>query len=119
MKPADYIVLQHALRLDRPVQDCNRWMDRIPAVYHKAVPGRTVENTGQTVENDPNCLAVLRHYRSLVPLTQEARKPMFFLKPADSAIGGHVRAVLDGYRDFKALALKILEIIEKTIDEIP
>jgi hypothetical protein len=32
---------------------------------------------------------------------------MFLLKPADGAIGGHTEAVLDCYRDFKALALRI------------
>jgi hypothetical protein len=34
---------------------------------------------------------------------------MFFLKPADGAIGAHVKAVSDCYRDFKALATKIAE----------
>lgn len=43
----------------------------------------------------------------LMPLAQDARKPMFLLKPADGAIGGHSEAVLDCYRDFKALATKI------------
>ena len=39
-----------------------------------------------------------------MPLAQEARKPMFLLKPADGAIGGHAGAVRDCYRDFRALA---------------
>ena len=28
-------------------------------------------------ENDPYCLATLKHYRSLMPLAMEARKPCF------------------------------------------
>jgi len=39
-----------------------------------------------------------------MPLAQEARKPMFHLKPADGAIGSHMRAVQDAYRDFEKLA---------------
>jgi hypothetical protein len=32
---------------------------------------------------------------------------MFFLKPADGAIGGHAQAVTDCYKDFRALARSI------------
>jgi len=106
MTPAGYVVLQHAVRLDRPVRAYNRWMDRIPAVYRESVLG---QNSGApcTVDADPNCLATLKHYRSLMPLAQEARKPMFHLKAADGALGGHAQAVEDCYRDFKALARAI------------
>jgi chromosome partitioning protein len=63
------------------------------------------------VENDPYCLAALKHYRSLMPLAMEARKPMFRLKPADGAIGAHAQAVRDCYGDFRALADQILSAI--------
>ena len=33
----------------------------------------------------------LRNYRSLMPMAQEARKPMFDLSPADGAIGSHAQ----------------------------
>ena len=39
-----------------------------------------------------------------MPLAQEARKPMFALKAADGAIGGHAAAVEGCYRDFQELA---------------
>ena len=42
-----------------------------------------------------------------MPLAQEANKPMFMLKPADGAFGGHQAAVQECYRDFRDLALKI------------
>ena len=41
-------------------------------------------------------------------MAQEAKKPMFLLKPADGAIGGHQGAVRQAYQDFRALAEKIL-----------
>ena len=108
MEPIGYVVMQHAVRLDRPVQAYGRWMDRIPGVYREAVgEGEEQVGEGPSVEDDPDRLAALRHFRSLMPLAQEARKPMFSLKPADGAIGGHTQAVRDCYRDFRALARKV------------
>ncbi|MCL4370920.1 MAG: AAA family ATPase [Chloroflexi bacterium] len=108
MQPIGYVVQQHSVRLDRPVRAYDRWIARIPKVYRTAVLDEP-ENDGVTVENDPHMLALLKHYRSLMPMAQEARKPMFLLKPADGAIGAHYKAVQDVYQDFKALASKITE----------
>lgn len=103
MKPAGYVVMQHAVRLDRPVKAYAKWMERIPSVYHQSVLDEKL--TGRrTINGDPDCLATLKHFRSLMPFAQEVRKPMFALKPADGAIGGHVYAVQDCYRDFSNLA---------------
>jgi len=111
MHPVGYIVLQHSVRLDRPVQAYERWLARIPAVYRSAVLNEPGENDTSII-NDPHCLALLKHYRSLMPLAQEARKPMFQLKPADGAIGAHFQAVQHAYRDFNALARDIIERTE-------
>jgi cellulose biosynthesis protein BcsQ len=108
MTPAGYVILQHAVRLDRPVQAYERWMTRIPGEYRQAVldaPGHGFS----LITDDPFCLALLKHYRSLMPLAMEARKPIFFLKPADGAIGAHAAAVQDCYRDFCRLALRVAE----------
>jgi chromosome partitioning protein len=53
---------------------------------------------------DPNRLKLLKPYHSLMPLAQEAHKPMFHLKSADGAIGAQMQAVQAAYRDFKELA---------------
>ena len=106
MHPAGYVVLQHAVRLDRPVKAYERWMARIPQVYASEVLGEPLAQP-VSVSKDPNCLATLKNYRSLMPLAQDALKPMFHLKPADGALGGHLAAVQDCYRDFTALASKI------------
>ncbi len=63
--------------------------------------------SADTASVDPHLLAHLKDYRSLMPLAQEASKPMFMLKPADGAIGGQQAAVQDCYREFRDLALKI------------
>jgi hypothetical protein len=106
MEPAGYVILQHAIRLDRPVQAYGRWMNRIPAEYRHAVLNEAVDEA-PSVGKDPNCLALLKHYRSLMPMAQDARKPIFFLKPADGAIGAHASAVQECYRDFLRLARRI------------
>jgi chromosome partitioning protein len=108
MNPVGYVVMQHAIRQDRPVKAYQRWMAKIPAEYRHSVLGETGDAPNEPA-NDGNCLATLKHYRSLMPLAMESRKPMFFLKPADGAIGAHVEAVRDCYRDFRTLALAIAQ----------
>ncbi len=108
MQPAGYVVLQHAVRLDRPVQAYSRWMDRIPGEYRFSVLGDRATDA-PAMEQDEQKLATLKHYRSLMPLAMEARKPMFHLKPADRAIGAHMQAVRDCERDFLVLARRIAD----------
>ena len=108
MTPIGYVLMQHAVRLDRPVKAYARWMERIPRIYAQAVKD-SPDPMRMTTESDPDCLATLKHFRSLMPLAQEARKPMFALKPADGAIGGHSNAVSSCYRDFRELAVAIAE----------
>ena len=107
MSPAGYVVMQHGMRDSRPVKAYQRWMDKIPPVYRTAVLGKPTTGVVPKVENDPNCLAQLKHYRSLMPLAMEAHKPMFHLKPADGAIGAHGEAVKDCRSDFLRLAQKV------------
>lgn len=106
IQPIGYVVLQHAVRMDRPVKAYDRWIARIPKEYKQYVLGQ-LDNNNVSVSNDQNCLALLKHYRSLMPLAQEAHKPMFHLKPADGAIGSHIHAVRGAYLDFEQLARRI------------
>jgi cellulose biosynthesis protein BcsQ len=106
MEPIGYVVLQHGVRLDRPVAAYEKWIGRIPGVYRQEVLGQQAPPS-LTVRSDPHCLAMLRHYRSLMPMAQEARKPIFLLKPADGAIGAHQQAVRRVYEDFVDLARRI------------
>ena len=104
MRPIGYIVMQHAVRLDRPTVAYQRWVDR-----SRRSTGSVLDQQAErpSVSNDPFCLALLKHYRSLIPLAQEARKPIFKLKPADGAIGAHFQAAQDSYGHFQALARRI------------
>jgi hypothetical protein len=89
-----------------------KWIEKVPGAYCEAVYQRT-GSSAQNVETDLNCLAQLKDYRSLMPMAQEARKPMFALKPGDGAIGGHQAAVTDCYWDFSNLADRILRAVQQ------
>jgi chromosome partitioning protein len=108
MEPLGYVVLQHSVRLDRPVKSYDKWINRIPSEYRRYVLDQP-EDSAITVRDDPENLALLKHYRSLMPMAQEARKPMFHLKVADGAIGAHSYAAQEAYRDFRQLAQRIAE----------
>jgi chromosome partitioning protein len=107
MSPIGYVLQQHGVRLGQPVAAYQRWMQRIPPVYRKDV----LDEGGEAplIDDDPNCLAQLKHYHSLVPMALDARKPVFALKPADGAFGGHQKAVQHARRDFADLATTIAE----------
>jgi len=107
MQPLGYVVKQHGVRLSRPVAAYDRWVRRIPQEYARSVLDHP---TPPEIEPnaDPNRIATLKHYRSLIPLGQDARKPIFQLTPADGALGSHSVAARDAYSDFKALVEEIV-----------
>jgi cellulose biosynthesis protein BcsQ len=107
MKPSGYVVMQHGIRDSRPVKAYQRWLDKMPAVYRQSVLGELASSNIPSPADDPYKLALLKHYRSLMPMAMEANKPMFFLKSADGAIGAHLEAVASCYKDFEKLAAKI------------
>ena len=106
MKPLGYIIMRHSVRLWSPVQAYGRWIEKIPWEYSRAVMGSDPPTPPE--DEDPNCLAHLKDYRSLMPMAQEANRPMFLLKPAHGAIGAHQQAVLECYVDFHDLAQELL-----------
>ncbi len=112
MRPSGYVVMQHAVRMRYPVKAYDRWIQKIPASYRTQLLDWTADREVPPLGSDPECLALLKHYRSLMPLAQEARKPMFLLRPADGAIGGHATAARECWRDFEALAKALLERCE-------
>ena len=106
MQPIGYLCQQYGVRLDRPVRAYDKWVQRIPARYRQFVLDEAPV-PGMKQEGDPHCLATVKHYRSLVPLAQEHRKPVFQLTPADGATGSQAHAVQAAKNDFKRLAKKV------------
>ena len=110
MKPIGYVVQQHSVRLDRPVKAYDKWIKRIPGEYRRSILQQESSSSvlEEAPQQDPNSFSTIKHYRSLVPMSQEARKPIFKLTPADNAFGSHAVAVKDAYAEFKSLAKEIL-----------
>jgi len=122
IEPLGYVVMQHAVRLDRPVKAYERWMARIPEVYAAEVMGQVEAYNYMSLQkdsrsaDDANCLGSVKHYRSLMPMSQEARKPMFHLTSADGAIGSHAKAVRDAKENFRQLAVEIVKRCQLDVD---
>ena len=112
MQPVGYVVQQHGVRLNRPVRAYDKWVNRMPKEYARNLCD---DNKGPypatPAQDERHALATVKHYRSLVPMAQEARKPIFHLTTADGAIGSHAAAANDARRDFRDLAKKIVQRI--------
>ena len=104
MAPIGYVLMQHAERLGRPTKAYGKWQRRLPSVYSESVLGETPDSA-QTP--DGNQIHRVKHYRSLMPMAMEARKPMFNLTNADGAIGAHQTNVQQCYADFEMLVTEI------------
>jgi cellulose biosynthesis protein BcsQ len=119
-EPIGYVVLQHQERLSRPVQAYASWLQRIPGEYRQQLLDDSDAGSAiPAIDGDKYCLARLRHYKSLIPFAQEARKPIFKLRAADGAIGSHATSVARAYKDFNDLARKILERIRIPVPTSP
>ncbi len=111
MRPLGYIVQQHSVRLSRPVKAYDQWINRIPGIYRQYVLEEETPGQLRPID-DPHCLATVKHYRSLIPMAQEARKPIFMLQPSDGAIGSHAEAVTAAGEDFRQLEQRIREVMQ-------
>jgi cellulose biosynthesis protein BcsQ len=100
MEPIGYVVSRHTEFADGVVRAFQKWITKIPAAYRGAV-------ADPKVPDEALCLGRLKDYRSLIAMAQEARKPMFKLRPGDGAIGGHQGAVSAAYDDFEKLAREV------------
>src|ERR1019366_7624142 len=69
MRPVGYIVMRHSVTAGRPARAYSRWIVRMPAQYPEYVLNKRDGNS-EAIETDPNCLAQLKDYRSLMPMAQ-------------------------------------------------
>jgi cellulose biosynthesis protein BcsQ len=102
MAPVGFVLMQHAERLGRPTKAYAKWQARLPGAYREYVLGQPA-----SVATDANQIQRIKHYRSLMPMAMEARKPMFALTSADGAIGAHQTNVQQCRDDFSMLCQQI------------
>jgi cellulose biosynthesis protein BcsQ len=110
MSPIGYILMQHVERLGRPTKAYENWRARLPEVYRESVLGEAADQP--VALSDPHQIHLVKHYRSLMSMAMEARKPMFALRPADGAIGAHQTNVQQCYEDFENLVRAIADRIK-------
>ena len=103
-----YVVSRFTIYKGDQGRHFSRWVNRVPEIFHRDVLHEGFPAPA-TVDDDDACLAWLKDYHSLMAMAHEARKPVFQLKPSDGAIGGHQRAALAAYSDFRNLAQVIAE----------
>lgn len=101
--PVGYIVQQHLARADRPVSAYAQWANLIPSTFREKVMDEPPPSRRITMDNDPYCIARIKHFASLVPYAQQARKPMFDLRRADGVSGGQIQAVANCRDEFRVL----------------
>lgn len=107
MAPVGYVLMQHAERLGRPTKAYAKWQARLPQAYRESVLG--VAAGQSVVMPDPHQIQRIKHYRSLMPMAMEARKPMFTLRASDGAIGAHQGNVQQCHDDFENLVRAIAD----------
>ena len=111
MKPAGYIIMQHVERLSRPVKAYQKWVEKIPQTYRKYVLDIKEDNSTSNRESH-NEIGLIKNYQSLMPLAQDARKPIFLLKPAEGAIGAHAQSVSKCYVEFEKITESVLNRVK-------
>jgi len=111
MTPLGYIIMQHDEGKYRPENVYQQWSEKIPDTYKKYI----LCNKGSIEFEDisSHCIGQVRCYHFLMPMAKEAKKPIFYLKPADGAIGSHSQSVWKCYLDFKKHTETILKKISK------
>ena len=109
MQPIGYLIQQHGVRLSRPVAAYDRWARQMPGEYARSVLGIDPSASAADPESDEHCIATVKHYRSLVPLARDARKPIFSLSAGDGALGSHAAAARAAFGDFRTLVENILQ----------
>lgn len=101
MPTTSYVLSRISNVVAKPTSLDGQSADAVAAAYARHVTFRDPPPPGSA---DPGCLGEIKNYRSLAAIAYDAHKPMFLLRPADGAIGGHQRASQDAYHAFDKLA---------------
>jgi len=113
--PLGYVLMQYGVSSNKPIKAYKKFAERIPSVFRKSLKNETLQDPIISFENDPYCLALIKHYSSLMHMAMETRKPIFDLKPADGVIGAHFQAVKRVHSDFKLFCERIIAEIEEKL----
>jgi len=114
-KYSGYILQQFNKYRERPVQAFQRWIDQVPNIIttYMVEPLTTAElaDFNLVLRGGEGKLAEFRNYFSLIPLAQEARKPIFDLTNSDGVVGAHGTYVQRCREDFDVICESFIERI--------
>lgn len=102
-EPVGFVFREHPLRVDRST---TVWAQRSQLAYAAAFELEPPTD----LADDPNRLGTLKWYGSVLPMAEEARKPIFHLKPADGALGAHAAVVREARKNFEEIAARIARV---------
>lgn len=105
---AGYVVQDRAYYYDRPADLPDQWRDRVRREYERSI----IHEPGvlkQSVSESARPLASIRYHTGLLPLAEDARKPLFRLTPADGVFDDQIREVTSSYQDFETVARRVAE----------
>lgn len=114
-KFSGYIMQQFNVYRTRKTRAYERWGGQIPkyiddyVIAPLTVPNLSILNLVLPLSNYQ--IADFKNYHSLIPMAQEALKPVFELTGADGVIGGHFQYVSDCSNEFEAIAKYFVQII--------
>lgn len=107
-----YIVQQFNIYRREETKAWGFWKNRIPGHIQKYIVDKVKGDNGELVR-DLNSgsyhLGDFRNYHSLIPKSQEKRKPVFYLGPKDDVLGQHTKTVDECKVAFEELAKKLDE----------
>jgi chromosome partitioning protein len=89
----------------------------VPSEFRRCVLDEATSSSAQTLmEDDPYCMARLKHFASLMPIAQAARKPMFDLRQADGIGGGQLLSVKRCREEFERLVAGVTQRLDQTVE---
>lgn len=114
-KFSGYILQQFNVYRKRKTKAYQNWGDQIPEYIQKfliePLSKESLSKFSLVIESDDYKIADFKNYHSLIPLAQEAQKPVFELNSKDGVIGGHYQYVEDCLKEFEDTAKAIVERI--------
>lgn len=117
LQPIGYVIFQPPIRLDHGTNMYAKWTMQIPISYHQTMLNEA-ENNRPALKDDPHFLILFKGHYSVIPMAQEARKPIFHLKPADGALGAYLKMVQSASMEFQQLARKIAKRVGVTVPDL-
>ena len=110
-----YVLQQFNKYRKRETKAFENWSNQIPSVIKEYIIKPLTEprlgkyDLVQSLEDYK--FAEFKNYNGLIPLAQDAQKPIFELTSKDGVIGGHISYVKDCKKEFESIASRFMELV--------